>query len=102
MARLKKGDKVSVIAGKDKGKSAEIIKVIPKENRAVVKGVNTVKKHQKPTMANAEGGILTIEAPINLSNLMPVCPSCGKAVRVGFKVVDGKKVRVCAKCKEQF
>lgn len=102
MARVRKGDKVLVTAGKDKTKTGEVVKVLPSENRAIVKGVNEAKKHQKPSMANQQGGIMTIDAPIHLSNLMPVCPSCGKAVRVGYTVVDNKKLRVCQKCKEQF
>jgi large subunit ribosomal protein L24 len=102
MARVRKGDKVLVTAGKDKTKTGEVVKVLPSENRAIVKGVNEAKKHQKPSMANQQGGIMTIDAPIHLSNLMPVCPSCGKAVRVGYTVVENKKLRVCQKCKEQF
>jgi large subunit ribosomal protein L24 len=102
MARIKKGDKVLVVAGKDKTKTGEVVSVLPSENKAIVKGVNEAKKHQKPSMANQQGGIMTINAPIQLSNLMPVCPSCGKAVRVGYTVVENKKLRVCQKCKEQF
>jgi len=93
-AKLKKGDKVVVLTGRDKGKTGEILKVIPDEGRAVVQGVNIVRRHTKQS-ANQEGGIISKEAPIQLSNLAFVDPVSGKATRVGFKVLeDGKKVRV--------
>ncbi len=91
--KIKKGDTVIVIAGRDKGKKGEVLKVMPKENRAIVKGVNMVKRHQKPT-ANGAGGIITKEAPIHISNLAHVDPKDGKPTRVGFKILeDGRKVR---------
>jgi large subunit ribosomal protein L24 len=92
-AKIKKGDHVIVLAGRDKGKHGEVIKVIPKENRALVRGVNMVRRHQKQT-ANAEGGIISKEATIELSNLALEDPKDGKPTRVGFKfLADGKKVR---------
>jgi len=92
-ARIKKGDTVIVLAGRDKGKKGEVLKVLPKENRAIVKGVNVVKKHQKPSQ-NQAGGIITKEAPIHISNLAHIDPKDGKPTRVGFKVLDdGRKVR---------
>ena len=92
-ARIKKGDTVVVIAGRDKGKKGEVLKVLPKENRAIVKGVNIVKRHQKPT-ANQAGGIVEKEAPVHISNLAHIDPKDGKPTRVGFKVLDdGRKVR---------
>ncbi|HFB98191.1 MAG TPA: 50S ribosomal protein L24 [Bryobacterales bacterium] len=91
--KIKKGDQVIVIAGRDKGARGEVLKVLPKENRAIVKGVNVVKRHQKATQT-AEGGIITKEAPIHISNLAHVDPKNGKPTRVGFKVLeDGRKVR---------
>ena len=98
-AKLKKGDKVVVIAGKDKGKRGEILSVLPSEGRAVVQGVNLVKRHQRPTQTSP-GGINTKEAPIQLSNLMIEDPKDGAPSRVGFKVVDGKKVRFAKKSGE--
>jgi len=98
-AKLKKGDKVVVIAGKDKGKRGEITSVLPDEGRAVVQGVNLVKRHTRPTQANA-GGIVTKEAAIQLSNLMIEDPKDGAPTRVGFKVLDGKKVRFAKKSGE--
>ena len=92
--KLKRGDKVIVIAGKDKGTVGTIQKSFPKLNRVVVDGVNTRKKHQKPTQANPEGQIVEIYAPIDASNVALYDEKAKKAVKVGYKVVDGKKVRV--------
>ncbi|MGA9466916.1 MAG: 50S ribosomal protein L24 [Exiguobacterium marinum] len=91
---VKKGDTVQVMSGKDKGKQGVILKAMPSKNRVLVEGVNVMKKHAKPSQANPQGGILEIEAPIHVSNVMPLDPKTGKPTRVGFKVVDGKKVRV--------
>ncbi|WP_214829855.1 50S ribosomal protein L24 [Exiguobacterium algae] len=91
---VKKGDTVQVMSGKDKGKQGVILKAMPSKNRVIVEGVNVMKKHAKPSQANPQGGILEIEAPIHVSNVMPIDPKTGKPTRVGFKVVDGKKVRV--------
>ena len=92
-AKIKKGDKVVVLTGRDKGKAGEVIEVRPTENRAVVRGVNLVKKHQRQT-ANQAGGIITKEAALHLSNLAVADPKDGKPTRVGFKTLDdGRKVR---------
>ena len=97
---VKKNDKVKVIAGKDKGTEGVVEQVIPAANRVVVKGVNIVKKHKKPSNANPNGGIIEVEAPIDASNVMLIDPKDGKPTRVGYKVVDGKKVRVSKKSGE--
>ncbi len=92
-AKIKKGDKVVVLTGRDKGRTGEVIQVMPKEGRALVRGVNIVKRHQRQTV-NQEGGIISKEAPIHLSNLAIADPKDGKPTRVGFKVLDdGRKVR---------
>lgn len=92
-AKIKKGDKVVVIAGRDKGRTGEVIQVMPTEERALVRGVNVVQRHTKPQGVN-EGGIIRKEAPIHLSNLAVADPKTGKPTRVGFKVLeDGRKVR---------
>ena len=92
-AKIKKGDKVIVLAGRDKGKSGEVLSVIPKEDRAVVRGVNMVKRHTRATQ-QTQGGILSKESTIHLSNIAIADPKTGKATRVGFKVLeDGRKVR---------
>ena len=94
-AKIRKGDRVQVLAGKDKGKRGEVLSVSPAEGRAVVQGVNVVKKHSKPQGLNQPGGIQEKEAPIHLSNLALIDPKSDKPTRVGFRVLeDGKKVRV--------
>ena len=94
---VKKNDKVKVIAGKDKGKEGVIEKVFPAKDRVIVKGVNIVKKHQKPSNSNPNGGVIDTEAAISASNVMLIDPSTNEPTRVGFKVEDGKKVRVSKK-----
>jgi large subunit ribosomal protein L24 len=92
-ARIKKGDKVVVIAGKDKGRQGEVLKVLPDEGRVVVQGIGMVRRHQKQTMRE-QGGIVAKEAPIHVSNVAHIDPSSGKPTRVGFKFLeDGRKVR---------
>ena len=92
-AKIKKGDKVVVLTGRDKGRTGEVVQVMPKDERALVRGVNFVKRHQRQTM-NQEGGIIQKEAPVHLSNLALADPKDGKPTRVGFKILDdGRKVR---------
>ena len=95
---VKKGDMVLVIAGKDKNKRAKVLAVSPATSRVVVEGVNVVSKCKKARSAQEKSTIIKMEAPINASNVMVVCPECGKATRVAHKELDGKKVRVCKKC----
>ncbi|SFE60279.1 large subunit ribosomal protein L24 [Peptostreptococcus sp. D1] len=102
MMRVKKGDTVVVIAGKDKGKKGLVLSVDAKKNRVLVEGINVVTKHNKPSQTNPQGGITTKEAPIHISNVMPFDPEAGKGVRVRYKVVDGKKVRVSQKSGKQL
>ena len=98
---IKKDDIVMVIAGKEKGKTGKVLKVIPKENKAVVEKINIVKKHVRPTPNNPQGGIIEKEAPIHLSNLLLFCSRCNRGVRTGKKILeDGRKVRYCKKCNE--
>ena len=97
---VKTGDKVKVITGKDKGKEGVILKAFPKKDRVIVEGMNMMKKHQKPSSMNPQGGILETEAPIHVSNVMLIDSKTGEPTRVGFKVVDGKKVRVSKKTGE--
>jgi large subunit ribosomal protein L24 len=93
MQKIRKGDKVVILTGKDKGRSGEVLAVMPKEDRAVVRGVNVVKRHQRQT-ASQEAGIITKEAPIHLSNIAIADPKDGKPTRIGFKIEGDKKVRV--------
>ncbi|MFO7263077.1 MAG: 50S ribosomal protein L24 [Bacillaceae bacterium G1] len=98
---VKTGDMVKVIAGKDKGKTGRILKAFPKKQRVLVEGVNLVKKHTKPSQANPQGGIIEQEAPIHVSNVMPLDPKTGEPTRVGYKVLpNGKKVRIAKKSGE--
>ena len=95
---IRKDDKVVVLSGKDKGKQGKILVSDPKAMKVIVEGVNVATKHQKPRKQGEEGGIIKVETPIYASKVQLVCPKCGKATRVGHKVEDGKKVRVCKKC----
>lgn len=100
MQKLKKGDNVIVLTGKDKGRKGEIVQVKPKEGKAIVQGINMIKRHQRQTQ-NSEAGIVTREAPVQLSNLALVDPKDGNATRVGFKIMDdGRKVRVAKRSGE--
>ncbi|EMG28045.1 50S ribosomal protein L24 [Listeria fleischmannii 1991] len=97
---VKKGDKVQVITGKDKGKSGKILAAFPKKDRVIVEGINMVKKHTKPSNINPQGGILNVEAPIHVSNVMLIDPKTGEPTRVGYEVKGDKKVRVAKKSGE--
>ena len=100
---VKTGDRVVVTAGKDKGKIGNIKKAIPAKSKVVVEGVNMVTKAQRPQpMLGIQGGLIKKEAPLEVSNVMVVCPACEKPTRIKHSVVDGKKVRVCKKCGEQL
>ena len=100
-AKIKKGDYVVVLTGKDKGRKGEVTKVFPKEGRVIVSGVRMVKRHVRPTQWDPEGGIRSFEAPIDISNVAHLDPKDGKPTRVGFKVLkDGKKVRVAKRSGE--
>ena len=99
---VKKGDKVMVISGKEKGKTGTIIASFPKKDRVLVEGLNIVKKHMKPNQANPQGGIVNQEASIHVSNVMLIDPKSGEPTRVGNKVEDGKKIRIAKKSGESI
>ena len=99
-AKIKKGDTVIILSGKDKGKKGEVTRAIPAEERVVVSGVNLVSRHRKPSQGNPQGGIDRVEAPLHVSKVAIADPKTGKPSRVGFKMVDGKKVRVAKKSGE--
>ena len=96
--KLKKGDNVKVLSGNDKGVTGEVLEVLPKADKVIVKGVNIRKKATKPRKAGEEGGIIPIECAIHSSKVNVVCPKCGKATRIGYEVEKDEKVRVCRKC----
>jgi large subunit ribosomal protein L24 len=95
---IRTGDKVRVIAGKDKGKESKVLRVYPYKQRIVIERVNMIKKATRPTQRNPSGGILEIEGPIHVSNVMLVCPKCSQPTRIGRKREDGSRIRVCKKC----
>ena len=94
----KKGDTVQVLSGNDKGKKGEVLEVIPKTQKIIIKGVNVRKKHVKPRKQGEEGGIIPVECSIHSSKVNVVCPKCGKPARVGYVMEGDTKVRVCKKC----
>ncbi len=101
--RLKTGDKVEVITGKERGKRGKILAVFPDTGKVTVEGVARVKRAVKPSQKNPQGGIVDKEMAVDASNVMPVCPSCGESARVGSRVDDeGKKIRVCRNCSEDM
>ena len=100
---VKRGDTVKVIAGKDKGREGKVTVAIPSKGKVIVEGIAMVKKHQKARMQGQESGIINFEAAIDASNVMRVCPTCGKAARTGYKFLDnGSKVKYCKKCNEML
>ncbi len=100
--KIRKGDKVKVIVGKDAGKQGKVLLTLKDREKIVVEGVNIVSRHVKPGKVSKEGGIIKIEKPIAVSDVMLVCQKCGKPVRVGFSIAGEKKYRVCKKCGEVF
>lgn len=98
---VKKDDLVTIVAGKDKGKSGKILRVLPDKGRVLVENLNLIKRHTRPSRTSNEGGIIEKEAPIALSNVQLLCPGCNKPARTGLRVLeDGSKVRFCKKCNE--
>ena len=98
---VKKDDLVMIVAGKDKGKSGKVLRVMPDKGRVLVENLNLIKRHTRPSRTNNEGGIIEKEAPIALSNVQLLCQGCNKPARTGFRVLeDGSKVRFCKKCNE--
>ena len=96
--KIKKGDNVKVLSGNDKGKTGEVLEIIPKTQKIIVKGVNIRKKHVKPRKQGEEGGIIPSEFSIHSSKVAVVCPKCGKTTRIEYKIEKDEKVRVCKKC----
>lgn len=99
--KIKKEDTVLVIVGKDKGKKGKVRQIMPKDNVLVIEGVNIIKRHMKPRGQARQAGIIEREAPVQISNVMLICPKCNKPVRIQSKILeDGKRVRICGKCNE--
>ena len=100
--KIKKGDTVQVLSGNDKGKTGEVLEVIPKDSKVIVKGVNVRKKHIKPKKQGQEGGIIPLECSIPASKVNVVCPKCNKPTRIGYITEKDEKVRICKKCKAKI
>lgn len=98
--KVKKGDNVLVIAGKDRGRTGKIIRSLPKEGKILIEGVNLKKKHMRPKKQGEKGQIIDIPAPLDSSNIKIICPKCGKAARIGYSVKNKEKYRICKKCKQ--
>ena len=103
ITRVKKNDKVKILSGKDNGKTGKVLFVDKKNGAVIIEGLNIVKKTRRPDQQNQKGGIIDIEAPVRVSNVMVVCPKCNKAMRIKKRELeDGKRVRICGKCGEML
>ncbi len=100
--KIKKGDTILITSGKDRGKKAKVLEVFPKEKRIIAEGANIRKKHVKPKKTGEKGQIVQIPGPIDISNVKFICSKCGKAIKVGYKVVQKKKFRICKKCGQEI
>ena len=100
--KIKKGDTVLIIAGKYRGKKCKVLKTFPKEKKILVEGVNLVKKHQRPRRTGEKGQIIELPKPIDVSNAKLICPKCAKPTRIGYKIIEGKKYRICKKCGQEI
>ena len=100
--KIKKGDTVKILAGKDRGKTGKVIKVDPKSEKVIVEGLNVYKKHMRPKRQGEKGEIVKISRPMNVSNSMIVCPNCKQATRVGFRLEKDNKFRYCKKCQSRI
>jgi large subunit ribosomal protein L24 len=102
MHKIRKGDRVQVVAGNDRGRIGRVLAVIPEKNRIIVENVNMITKHQRATQSLRQPGIIQREGTIHMSNVLPICPECDEPTRVGFTEVEGRKMRVCKQCGEIF
>lgn len=100
--KIRKGDQILIISGKDRGKKGKVLKVFPEASRLLVEGINLRKKHQKPKKGGEKGQIILLPASLSISNTKLICSKCGKATRVGYKILNKTKVRICKKCKQEI
>jgi len=98
--KIKKGDNVIVITGKDKGRKGKVLRILPKEGKIVVENINKIIKHIRPKKQGEKGQRVEMPVPFNISNVKLICPKCGKPTRAGYRILDKNKVRICKKCKE--
>lgn len=97
--KIKKDDTVQILLGKDRGKTGKVMRVLTKDNKVLVEGINVVKRHVRKS-GQFEGGVIDLAKPVDISNVVFVCPSCKKVTRIGYRVENGTKIRICKKCKE--
>ena len=103
MFKIKKNDRIKVLTGKDSGKTGKVLRIDPSKGRLYIEGINIIKRHTRKKSQNQPGGIISKEGPVNISNVVVVCPNCSKTTRISFELKDsGDKVRVCKKCGGQF
>ena len=102
MRKIRKGDRVQVVAGNDRGRISRVLTVIPEKNRIIVENVSMITKHQRATQSLRQPGIIQREGTIHMSNVLPICPECDEPTRVGFTEVEGRKMRRCGRCGEIF
>lgn len=100
--KVKKGDQVKILSGKERGKKGKVLHVLPEENRVVIEKINLIKKHRRSQKKNEKGERIVMPAPLDISNVQLICPKCNKATRVGFEVLGKEKFRICKKCKAQI
>ncbi len=100
--KIKKGDTVLIISGKDKGKKAKVLEAFPKLDRIIVEGANIVKRHRRPRQEREKGQVVEVPSPINVSNVKLVCPKCGQTTRVGYRMTEKGKYRFCKKCGQEI
>jgi len=100
--KIKKEDTVLIITGKDKGKKGKVLEVLPRKNRIVVDGVNIVRKHRRPKNEGEKGQIVELVKSIDVSNVKLICPKCAKSTRVGYKIIEKKKYKICKKCQQEI
>lgn len=100
--KLKKGDKVKIMVGKDRGREGKIEKVFPRDQTVLLPGLNVFKRHLKPKGEGRSGGIIDVSRPLTASKLALICPKCGLPTRIGYKLLNGKKVRICRKCEQEI
>jgi len=100
--KIKKNDNVLVISGKDRGKKGKVVKVFPERSKVIVEGINLIKKHRRPRKSEEKGQIIEMTAPIDVSNIKIICPKCNKPTRIGYKLTEASKFRVCKRCGQEI
>ncbi len=100
--KIKKNDQIIVISGKDRGKKGKVLRVFPKEGKVLVEGMNIKKKHSRPKKSGEKGEVLSLSRPFDASNVKVICPKCSQPARIGYKLTEKNKFRICKKCKQEF